>query len=196
MRQEHGSTDGEAKIVLRVRRLRVKRLTGLPVVSVLRIQRPTFRIQRAVTKKIIGGSVKLIRARFHRKVYDAVTRFTEFGSKIALQGLKLLHRLRRYALVPLRIGRDQRNRNAIDQNICCAFLPTVEFEIIVRVAPRIIGHTPHKTWHQGDELNWVANRSGDLQRKVVHQGVLNGRTDIRALRLQLPRIAGDSYTLA
>ena len=89
-----------------------------------------------------------------------------------------MHRLRRHTLVPLRVWRYQRYRNAIDKNVSSAHLPAIDLEIIGRVASGVIAHATHESCYQGNKLNWVANRARDLQGKVVHQGVLHGRTNI------------------
>src|SRR5215471_12760796 len=112
--------------------------------------------------------MEVIRSRFHSKVDNSVARFTELRGEVALKDLEFLYRLRRYALVPLSIGRDQRNRHAIDENVSSPHLPAVHLKIVRRVASRVIAHIAHESWHQGDELSRVAKGAGDLQGEVVH----------------------------
>src|ERR1700726_3935644 len=134
--------------------------------------------------------MKVVRTGFHGKVDNPVARFTVFSGESALKDLELLYPLGRDALVPLRVRRYQRNRNAIDENIRSAHLPAIELKIIRRVASGVITHVADESWYQGDELRWVANRAGNLQWKVVHKAVLNGGTHLGAFRFQLSGTGG------
>src|SRR5437660_1685939 len=111
--------------------------------------------------------MKIISTRFHRKIDNAVARFTELGSEIALQDFELLDPFGGNAFVPLRIWRDQRYRHTIDENVGSSHLPAVNLKIICRVASWVIAHITHESRYQGDELNRVAKRSGHFQGKVV-----------------------------
>ena len=83
-----------------------------------------------------------------------------------MQYFEFLNRVGGNSLVPLGIGRDQRNRNAVHQNIGAAFLAAVHFKIVAGVASGIVIHAAHKTGYQGNELHWVADRSRDFQGEV------------------------------
>src|SRR5579864_331026 len=117
-------------------------------------------------------------SRLHGEINDAVSRFAELGREIALKHLEFLDSLGGNALVPLRVRRDQRNGNAVDQDVRPTFLTAIYLEIIGRIASGVITDIPNETWNQCDELYGIADCPRNLQGKVGHKAALHVRAKI------------------
>ncbi len=97
MRKIYWATRGETEVVLCVHG------PG----DALDVIFPTVGIKRAVAEVIVCRGVESVRAGFHCEAHDTVAGFSKLGREIALQDLKLLDRIARNTLVPLRIRRNQ-----------------------------------------------------------------------------------------
>src|SRR5258708_12255196 len=94
--------------------------------------------------------MQLVGARLDREAYDAIASLAVFRRKITLKNFKFVHGVGGDTFVPLGVGRDERNGNSIHKDVGSAFLPTVHFEIVARLAPRPLSHStdhspPHST---------------------------------------------------
>src|SRR5262249_10929123 len=146
---------------------------------------PVVGIQGFVTEEIIAGAMQLIGAGFYCDADNAVAGLAIFGGKIALQYTELIDGVGGDTLVPLGVGRYERNRNAIHENVCPALLPPVNFKVVAGVAPGIVVDASDESRNKFNKLDGVTNRAVNLKRQILNERGLDRRADFRGGGLEL-----------